>query len=134
MEDDFGEVTVWVGLFPSEERLDAYFHETYRDDDVEEPISDFARDQHQWFYDHDFVERSFHEPTTDVRELLRHHSFSSSFGAAAEQRARELSQSARNVVVLVWNREVCSPRSVRGCDYDLELLGTFPCDPDAPAL
>jgi hypothetical protein len=125
-------VTVWLGRFASEERLEAYFEETYGDDeDDERPISEFAREQDETFYDHDFVERSFREATSSVRALLRGHSYASSFIAPVESRACELGLSDLNAVVLVWDRQVKSPRSVRGPDYELQCIGTFPCDPSA---
>jgi hypothetical protein len=131
MADEFATVSVWLGVFASEKHAEAYFEETYDD---ELPISQFAREQGQRFYDHDFVERSFHERTNAVGSLLRGHSFSSSFGTSVTERARERAVPPANTVVLVWNHEVQHPRSVRGSDYSLEFLGTFPCDPNAPPL
>ena len=74
-------VSAWVGVFPSSEDLDSYLDETYSDDDSE-PISSFAADQGEAFYDHDFLEFSFSDPSSDPVALLKGHSFSRSYGAA----------------------------------------------------
>jgi hypothetical protein len=54
--------------------------------------------------------------------------------APVESRASELGLSEMNTVVLVWDRQVTSPRSVRGPDYELQWIGTFPCDPSASSI
>ncbi|RYX82611.1 hypothetical protein EON83_18745 [bacterium] len=51
-------VDVWVGLFSSRERLEKYLEEIYDDDDST-PLSEFAGDMDEFFYDHDFFESSF---------------------------------------------------------------------------
>ena len=131
-EDEFATVSVWLGAFASEARLEVFFEETYGDDDT--PISEFARCQGEWFYDHDFVERGFRAPTQVVRELLLGHSFSRSFVEPLEAATGPALRAPANTVVLVWGREIKSPRSVRGTDFDLEFVGTFSCDPTADAL
>jgi hypothetical protein len=84
MAKEFEVVDIWVGLFPSKERLERYFSETYSGDDDGTPISEFARDMGQWFYDHDFLEKGFHpEPTSDFRSLIECYSFSTSYFEAA---------------------------------------------------
>lgn len=60
-------VDLWVGSFPSAEAVEEYFAETYGQDDGI-PISRFAADMGEWFYDHDFVHWEFHDPPARTLE------------------------------------------------------------------
>ena len=49
----------WVGRFPSEQSAADYFAEVWDEDDEDRehtPLSAFARDQGEKWYDHDFLE------------------------------------------------------------------------------
>jgi hypothetical protein len=71
MPDDFDTVDAWIGDFQTPETLDAYMAETYYEDDREAPISAFAADQGQWFYDHDFLEVASVPPGESFTATLR---------------------------------------------------------------
>lgn len=60
---------IWLGKFPSEKALDEYFEEIYDEDNEDAPLNQFARDQGENFYDHDWVERSFNN-VTRLKDLL----------------------------------------------------------------
>ncbi len=126
MSREFETVSIWLGCFPSEERLDQYLAEHYAEDDAE-PISEFGADQGEAFYDHDFVETGF-RVATSARQLLRGHSFSKSYLSHVEAAWRSHGLANVNTLVLVWNREIESPCSVKKLDFELAYLGTFPCD------
>ena len=143
MADEGKVVDVWVGRFANEQAADAYFEETYADpvDDEEDfdepPISPFAADMGQPFYDHDWVEWSFHaDGMADLADALAGHSFSSSYVASVvdEAAARDDVPDPFNLVLLVWNRAIEAPVSVRTATMTLAYVGRFDCDPTAPAV
>jgi hypothetical protein len=125
---EFEIVDVWVGRFPSADAVDAYFEETYGDDD--RPISQFATDMGVRFYDHDFIEREFHDtPVSDLGAVLTEHSFSSSYLSEVIEAFRARQIGTFNTVLLVWNEEIENPSSVAQADYTLHYIGRFKCDP-----
>ena len=132
-------VDLWVGRFPSAEAADAYFEETYSEDEdeqgraIERPISPFAADMGETFYDHDFMEREFHEPPqTDLAAALARHSFSASYVAQAVAAAGPDLPTPFNLVLLVFGREIARPVSVQAPTYSLAYVGRFECDPNVP--
>jgi hypothetical protein len=135
--DEFEVVDVWVGQFPSEEAADDYFEETYADpeDGEEQPISQFAADMGESFYDHDFVEREFHpQGISDLSKALAGHSFSSSYSEnVIEAASRADVPEPIDTVLLVWGGEIEAPVSVRTPAMSLVYIGRFDCDPNAPA-
>ncbi len=137
MAVEFEVVDVWVGHFPSEEAADNYFEETYtrtRWRARRQPISQFAVDMAELFYDHDFVEREFHpQGISDLSNALAGHSFSSSYVAnVIDAAGRADLPEALNTVLLVWGREIEAPVSVRTPIISLVYIGRFDCDPSAP--
>ena len=118
---------IWLGRFPSSEALEAYFEETYYDDERKTPISRFAEDQGESFYDHDWVERSFNE-SGDLRSKIEPHSYSESYLDEVLRLAAEEGITDANVFIMADQEEFESPRSVTGSDYHLWYLGTVDCD------
>ncbi|HET7489221.1 MAG TPA: immunity 22 family protein [Acidimicrobiales bacterium] len=129
-------VDVWLGRFADKAAADTYFEETYDDpaDDEEQPISPFAADMAETFYDHDFMEWQFHpHGVSDLRTALADHSFSSSYVSSVVSAAAPLTEpDPVNVVLLVWGREIETPISVRTPAMSLVYVGRFACDPNAP--
>ncbi|WP_165228678.1 immunity 22 family protein [Aquisphaera insulae] len=133
MAAEFEIVDVWLCRFSSDEEADAYFEETYDEDDEDRPISQFAADMGERFYDHDFVERGefLDPPGDDIAAALGRHSFSSSYLADVVQQSRSASIAPFNLVLLVWNAEISNPKSVTLPGRELQYLGRFRCDPGA---
>ena len=131
MAKEFEIVDVWLCCFPSADAADAYFDETYDDDD--RPISAFAADMGEGFYDHDFMERGeFHNPPiSDVTAAIAPHSFSSSYLSRVIEASRSKPFAPFNTVLLVWNREIERPTSVARPGRALRYLGRFESDPSA---
>jgi Immunity protein 22 len=128
--EEFEIVDVWVGRFPSSESADAYFEETYDDDDG--PISQFAADMGESFFDHDFMERAFHDPPSDdFAKALASHSFSSSYLSAAVEAFELHPLTPFNLVLTVCNEEIGRPVSVSKPGVVLHYVGRFACDPKA---
>ena len=132
MAKEFSVVDAWVGRFTAESTLSAYLAETYPDDDEESPISMLAADMGQWYYDHDFLEHSFHQtPSSDLESRLMPHSFSRSFMASAIAAFEALSSPPFNVILLACGPTIESPVSIVREQYRLWYLGRFSCGPDA---
>lgn len=132
-------VDLWVGRFGSAEAADAYFEETYSDDEdeqgrvIERPISPFAADMGATFYDHDFLEREYHDPPlADLAAALARHSFATSYVAQAVAAAGPDLQTPFDLVLLVFGREIEKPVSVKAPTYSLAYVGRFACDPNVP--
>jgi hypothetical protein len=128
---EFEVVDVWLGQFASEKAANNYFEETYS---KRRPISRFAADMAERFYDHDFVEREYHpEGISDLSQALAGHSFSASYLANVIEAASRVDLPAPlNTVLLVWGREIEAPVSVRTPRMSLVYIGRFDCDPSAP--
>jgi len=121
---------VWVGDFESEARLNAYFDEKYDEDDA--PISEFAADMGVSFYDHDFLEFSFHQtPTDDVVVILKDHSGCDTEEVLSQaQSAFAVHKTPVNAAILVVNDErdlpqFENPKSVSKPGANLFYLGRF---------
>ena len=119
MAIEFETVDIWIGEFPSSQRLDSYFHEVIDPGDDDAPISEFSRAMFEAYYNHDFVERQFQESPQSVEKLLRDHSYSSSYIAQATAAAAELGVASGNTSVSVWGQQISNPVSVVGSDHSL---------------
>ena len=118
----------WLGRFPSMKRLAAYFAEVYgEDDEDDEPtaVSEFARDQGESWYDHDFLEYGYSETCTSVEELVTGYSYHEQWRAELAERARHAGLAVSNTVVFISEDQISQPRSVDGAGYELQYLGTI---------
>lgn len=122
--DSFKVVDVWVGTFTSLESFEAYLSESYEGED--EPISRFAADQEQSFYDHDFLQAELREPTTDLVGLMEGAQGLHLFVLPATAAYRRLGVGPVNAYLLVYGMQIHQPRSVEGPGYHLDYLGQFP--------
>jgi hypothetical protein len=117
---EYDTVDIWAGVIPRRATLEAFLAEEYDPDSDDEPISKFAAEQRQTFYDHDFVESSFVEREAPLEQMLRDHSYSKSYAAAADAvTGNELF----NCVILVWGNQIHAPRSGL-----LKYVGRFASD------
>lgn len=115
---------IWLGQFGPDAPED-YFEERYEDDDGW--ISQFAREQGEKRYDHDFVEISFVDDMESVRSFVAGHSYHDTYLEAVVERAAALNIERINVFVLAGKNQFQRPRSASGPGYRLEYLGKFPC-------
>lgn len=122
-------VDVWLGSFESEDELAAYLAESYSNDDDDLPISRFAVDQDQWFYDHDFMESCFFSATTDLRVALGRCSFISSYIDDVVVAHEAIGLPSVNTALLVFGAAIRIPKSVAAAEYHLNHLGRFASDP-----
>jgi hypothetical protein len=117
----------WIGRFPSIERLAEYFAETYDDDDEGDatPISQFAQDQDETWYDHDYLEYVFGDAGAGVEVLVSGASYHKQWQSELAQRAAAATVSGQNTVVFISQDQIEHARSVVGDDYELRYVGTI---------
>jgi hypothetical protein len=117
-------VDFWGGVFASRTDLDEYFDEQYDDDDA--PISTFAADMGERFYDHDSTQRSLQgTSSSDMAALLKGHSHAESYAVKTVENYLILGIGLVNTVVADWNEEIEQPISVEKPDRRLNYLGRF---------
>ncbi len=117
----------WVGHFPASLAAD-YFAEIYDEDDEDRehtPLSAFARDQGEKWYDHDSLEYGFAEAAESPEELFSGYSYSDQWGAELVRRMQEAGLAGVNWFAFISESEIAGPRSVRGTGYWLHYLGTI---------
>ncbi|HLO98297.1 MAG TPA: immunity 22 family protein [Fimbriimonas sp.] len=129
MTDGPRTVDLWVGNFASREEFDQYFKETYNDDDG--PINQFAADQGETFYDHDFVDLEFYDQPQSVDVIVPRLSYGESFSGEAVPAAETLGIGSVNCVLADYDNQFESPKSVPG---KLTYLGKFTHDGKSPEL
>lgn len=125
MATEYDVVDVFVGTFDSQEVLEQYLEETYDQDEEDAPISAFAKDQGEAFYDHDFVESRFDDSAKSFVELGKRHSFSEYWLTRAEESYKAKQIGKVNVILLVFGGEIDEPKSASGDGYQLHYLGRF---------
>ncbi len=121
---------VWIARFASEDDLDEYMEETFADEnddseDVEEPpISRFAADQGEQFYDHDMVYAQFHAQP-DARTLIEGWGFPDDAIEAVLNVIGRLNAKDANTCFVADKDEFTEPKSVQGDGYELWYIGQF---------
>lgn len=118
----------WLGQFPNEERVAEYVAEVYDDDDEDRehtPLSQFARDQGEPWYDHDFMEHGFEENAKSVEDLVNGYSYYEQWSAELARRAAEAGLTKVNMLLFISKDEIEKPRSVEGDGYNLHYMGTI---------
>lgn len=115
----------WLGRFDSEAVLDEYFDEQYEDDDA--PINAFAADQAEIYYDHDWVEREFHD-SGDLRVLMDGASYTGEYLDDVIKKADGMGITNANTYILADARQFSKPKSVDGRGYQLWYIGSYNCN------
>jgi len=116
----------WVGQFP-EEIAGKYFVEVWDEDNEDRehtPLSAFARDQCEQWYDHDFLEYGWGKAGS-IEELVAGYSYSDQWAGELARRAKTAGLSDVNFFVFISESEIENPRSVRTENYRLTYLGTI---------
>jgi hypothetical protein len=118
----------WLGNFPSEERASNYLCEVWDEDDEDRdhtPLSEFARDQGEKWYDHDFLEHGFRPKAKSVADLVKGHSYFEQYTDELTTRATALGLANLNTLIFIEQDQIDSPRSVTTSDFSLHYLGTI---------
>lgn len=119
-------VNLWFGRATGKKAFNAFFKETYSDDD--RPISPFAESQGETFYDHDFLETHFNAKLRTTNEALMAISFSSSFADSVRDLVSSFDY---NFSVAAFSDDFSAPRSVEAEGLSLTYIGTFEYDQKA---
>jgi hypothetical protein len=120
---------VWVGRFPSAAAVEGYFKETHTGEEDNPPISRFAAEVGTWFYDHDFMEYTFHDPPVlDFAAAVRERSFATSYASPAVKAFEAAPLVPFNLVLVISGDQIDTPVSVASSDHVLQYLGRFECD------
>jgi hypothetical protein len=117
----------WVGQFVEPLATD-YFAEVYDEDDEDReqtPLSAFARDQGEKWYDHDLLEYGFSDTAGSIEELVAGYSYSDQWGGELARRVAKAGLSGINWFAFISKSEIARPRSVQGDGYWLHYLGTI---------
>ena len=112
----------WVGHLPEDLR-GRYFEEALDEGD-DAPLSLFARDQGQKYYDHDFLEYGWGTAQT-VQELVSGYSYSDQWANEFARRVGAANLPPFDFFMFISKQEVRHPRSVHGDGYWLHYLGTI---------
>ncbi len=120
------QVDVWLGRAADEQSFEAFFDETYGEDDA--PISAFAASQGETFYDHDFVDRVRAEAFMSLDEAFNGLSYGSSF---IEDVWAKIGEFDYNMVVSCYSDDFSAPRSANADGIELEYIGRFAYDKTA---
>ncbi|PQO35476.1 immunity 22 family protein [Blastopirellula marina] len=120
-----GYVAVWIGSFPKKSEFNAYLKETYGDDDVDRPISQFAVDLKETFYDHDFVFGEWYRgKPRSVETMLDGWRGADSFLTAAVAAAKKKKIADGNTIIIAYDHQFNSNRWPK--DSPIRFLGNFP--------
>ena len=129
-----GMVSVWAGIFETEEELMAYASEEGYDSKRNMMISPFNHDffggNAIWPFDPDFWERGLIEFTADPEELVLSFSYGESFGPALKECFPNGLGKAYNAVILVYNYEFDYDKNVCNPNAPVIFLGSVPYDED----
>lgn len=115
-------VHIWLAHFQDFETFKAYFAEQYEDDDL--PVNQFAADQAEDFYDHDWVEASFQKATT-LRTLIENHSYADNYIEQVLEEATALEEKNFNALIVADSEQFTAPKTQQTVNYSLYYLGQF---------
>lgn len=114
---------IWIGNFPTEESLEAYFEESFSEDN-DTPLNAFALDQGIGWYDHDGAEFMVHHDHDPCAAVLAHGYFTAE-QQRIEQALLNRSVESGNATVIVDASELDKGRDVIRDDFSLYYLGCF---------
>jgi hypothetical protein len=90
-----------------------------------EDLSQFARDQGEKWYDHDFMEHGYKKNVKSVEDLVNGYSYFEQWSAELARRAAEAGLTNANMLVFISKDQIDKPQSVEGDGYSLRYLGTI---------
>ncbi|MFW2383273.1 MAG: immunity 22 family protein, partial [Acidimicrobiales bacterium] len=126
---------VWVGSFASAARFSSYVDERLNRGEGT-PLSEFAQDQGETWYDHDWIEVCFGDSgPVGPAALIRRLSFSDRYASSAIAEAERQRIGPVNGAITINASAITNPTSVSGVGYDLHFLGSFdPNDYEIPTF
>lgn len=115
---------IWVARFKSQKALEKYMEETFDESDDDAPISRFAEDQGEGFYDNDLVYAEFQKNATP-KELIGCWGFSEKATEKIVKAIEALGVDGLNTSFIADKGEFSKPKSVTGTGYQLWYVGQF---------
>jgi hypothetical protein len=118
----------WLGHFPNEKRVAEYLAEVFDDEDEDRkhtPLSEFAADQGEKWYDHDFMEHGFKKNAKSVEDLVNCYSYYEQWSAELARRAAEAGLTKLNMLIFICKDQIDEPRSIEREEYRLHYMGTI---------
>lgn len=115
---------IWVAQFESERALEEYLQEEYDEDNDDAPISQFAADQGESFYDHDLVYGQFYN-APNACNLIEGWGFPDKAVADIVEAILGLKVPNANTCFVADKDEFSHPTSVKGNGYELWYVGQF---------
>jgi hypothetical protein len=118
----------WVGCFSNQQGVDDYFAEVWDEADEDRnhtPLSAFARDQGEMWYDHDFLEVGFKTGAGSIEELVAGSSYHEQWSAELARRAAAARVIGSNMFVFIDQDQIDRPRSVEGDGFSLHYIGSI---------
>lgn len=112
----------WLGYFPDVRAMASYFEEHYDGED-DTPVSTFARDQGETWYDHDFLEIGFSADAASIKELVAGYSYYDQYTEELAERAKQLPLTRINSFVFITESQISAPRTVETDDFQLYYVG-----------
>src|SRR5688572_14808856 len=100
LEAKDGVMAVWIGDFPTQKEFDAYVEEYEGKASKKHPLSQFAREAGDEWYDHDFFAAWRASKPKDVAALLDEAPYVESYQDAALQLAKKAGVTHGNTVIL----------------------------------
>jgi len=115
----------WIGKFPSDVARGVYFDENSEFDiDIEDSyLSQFAQDQGEQFYDHDWIEMSSFKPE-ELESTVKEHSYSEVWYSKVMDLMAQVPDTDFDTFVMIDAREIAEPRTVDKPNMKLYFLGT----------
>jgi hypothetical protein len=117
----------WIGRFSNARAVGKYFKENH-DDENENPISQFAADQKEQYYDHDKMEYGFKAKPKSIEALVSGYSYSDQWSEELVQMVKKKRLEEMNMFVFINQSEIGKPRTVKRDDYELHYLGKITYD------
>lgn len=126
-----GMVSVWAGMFETEEALMAYAAEEGFDREGNALISPFNRDffggSDVWPFDPDFWERDIVEPTSDPEALVCPFSEGTAIGPALKELFPQGLERACNAAILVYDFQYDESEYAPNPNAPVRFLAAVPC-------
>jgi hypothetical protein len=122
-----GFVSLWAGIFPSEEVRVSHLEERYDEEFEDQPLAEWTGEFGFGWFDHDFMDTNFDGlAIRPLRELLAPCSYSESFLERALAEAERQGVRETQFVLLLY--DLCYDPNVTGISQGkyLQFLGAFP--------
>lgn len=130
LESKDGVIAVWIGDFPTQKEFDAYVEEYEGRPSKKHPLSQFAREAGDEWYDHDFFTAWRFAKPRDVAGLIGGAPYVESYQDAVLQLAKKAGIKSGNAVILL--RDAVLKPAKWPADSRLKYIGSVPYEIPGP--